>query len=481
MNKRTHIIIVLFIIIAGLTGSFYSFFHKPNEKKITIFQTADIHAYLDNKEGGILKLAELLKKEVKENGGYNHSLLIDCGDLLQGSYEGSETKGKIIIPIFNSMKYDIFIPGNHDFDFGQKAFIRNIDALNCNILAANLDIKGYDKKIYPWKMYLKNDKKIAVIGMTNPNLTYWLWGKRYEGIEVYPMEKKLMKIIPDILKEKPDLIILAVHQGLYQSKRYFKGSNLVNIAQKYPQIDIILGGHTHTEYSCKIIGRNTVYVQPGRHGEYLTKINVSFLDGEKDISSELISMKNIKHIRSDEGYSKMVDKLNSDKEKKVRITAISDGKLIADIMRKSADSDISFYSVSKSELKKNIVTVYDLYRLVPYEDNIVKLYLTFNQLRDVIQEQYDYYKIQSKYKIFNLSGINYKISKSGKITLIKEKKNKNDLYSIALSSYDLAGGGNRYLLLRSLMLSNSIKKTDTGILIRNAVYNYFKIYKRVKN
>ena len=122
-------------------------------------------------------------------------------------------------------------------------------------------------KILPWKLYIKNNIKIAVIGMTSPYLKYWLWGKEHENYDVVSISETLGKIMPDILKTKSDIIVLALHHGLYNSKRFpGKDNYLRNIIKKYPQIDIVLGGHTHQIYPGESLYNNTVYVQSGAHG-----------------------------------------------------------------------------------------------------------------------------------------------------------------------------------------------------------------------
>jgi 2',3'-cyclic-nucleotide 2'-phosphodiesterase (5'-nucleotidase family) len=464
------IIFYILIIVSSITFSL-CYLSKSTNNTITIFQTTDIHAHITNSDSGMINLAHLLKNEVIANGGQYNCLLVDCGDLFQGTFEGAKTKGEITIPIFNNMHYDAFIPGNHDFDFGKKVFIENIEKLNCNILAGNLNIKNNSTDIYPWRSYIKNSKKIIIIGMTNPNLKYWLWGNRYKNITISSIEKSLKKIIPEVLASKPDLIILAVHQGLYQSKRYPNESDLKRIAKLYPQIDIILGGHSHTMYCGKIIGSNTVYIQAGHYGKYLAKISVTFKKNKKYITSELLPVKNTKATNFPPPFHKRLKNLTLKRDKNIiyRNRETNPGKIIVNIMKRTANTDIALYSIEKSKILNAKMNMNSIYKLVPYEDNIAIIYLTKNQLNKVIQEQYNYQKKYGNYKNIFVAGA--KINSQGKITL--KKTNNNILYSVAVTSYDLAGGGNRHPLLRYYMLNKSVKKIDTGILLRNSVFKYF--------
>ena len=231
------------------------FHHIP--LKVFIFQTSDTHGHLNNKtpehSNGWLKLGSIMRREIRKTGGRNNCLLIDCGDTFQGTIEASEAKGDFTIPFMNSLGYDAFVPGNHDFDFGFNIFLNRISNLNADVLAANLITMVQSKKeILPWKIYIKNDVKIAVIGMTSPYLNYWLWGKDHKTYSVMSISETLKKVMPDVLKTKPDIIVLAIHHGLYNSKRFpGKDNFLRNVIKKYPANRYC----TRRTYSSNISGR----------------------------------------------------------------------------------------------------------------------------------------------------------------------------------------------------------------------------------
>ncbi|MCF7888915.1 MAG: metallophosphoesterase, partial [Victivallales bacterium] len=394
-NKKFKLrILFSFVLIAAGIYLFKS--TDTRERQVTVIQTSDIHSVVIGKKGGMLKLAAAVKKCIKENGGYDKCLLVDCGDLFQGTFEGAETKGQITVPIFNKIQFDAFIPGNHDFDFGRKSFIKLTEQLNCDIIAANLKVKNICSKIIPWKIYKKNGKKIAVIGMTNPNIDYWLWGKRYKGIKVVPIEKVLRKTLTEVLDRKPDFIILAAHQGLYQSKRYPKGSNLINIAWKFPQIDLILGAHSHKTIPGKLLAGRTVFVEPGAYAEYFSKIKINFKNTKKRISTRIVSTAAYKPIKMNNKIN-VLEKLKNSKLENISNKDRPVCNLIPFAMKRYAKTQAAICSISKNRNKLRIKNYGDLFKLIPYEDKVIVIYLTGQELKLLTKKYLEYIK-NCKYK-----------------------------------------------------------------------------------
>ena len=136
MKKKLFLILFCFLVTAIVF--YYLFCGKQLQQaplKVCIFQTSDIHGHLNNKttehSNGWLKLGGVLKKEIEEAGGHDNCLLIDCGDTFQGTIEASEAKGEFAISFMNNLKYDVFVPGNHDFDFGLNVFLNRISIRPC--------------------------------------------------------------------------------------------------------------------------------------------------------------------------------------------------------------------------------------------------------------------------------------------------------------------------------------------------------------
>lgn len=280
------------------------------ERIIALFATSDIHGNIESGDAGLLRLATVLKKEISTAGGFEKSIIIDCGDFSQGSVEASLTKGELIFDFLNYLRYDAIVPGNHDFDYGLGKLFTNSKKISSEVLCGNLLLPGAKKPFKDWEIINKNGLKIAIIGLTSPGM---------EGIDrvnnfsykTSLINDAIKKILPEVVSKKTDLIILAVHGGLYNS-----GWSLKNIVRKFPEIDIVFAGHTHEEISGKLLYSHTYFIQTGSRAEYLGEAIVKICNGKKEISSRLIPVSGANIDSELAGkFKSSLDRLKTEKEK----------------------------------------------------------------------------------------------------------------------------------------------------------------------
>ena len=470
MRKNVTKLLAVVLVLFGIFLFIYN--DSTSTRELTVIQTVDVHGEILNKDNSLLKQTKFIKRLVDKNGGYKNCLLIDCGDLFQGTFEAALTKGEIVIPVFNSIKYDCFIPGNHDFDFGKQQFIKLISMLNCSVLAANLKIISKTCQILPWKIFEKNNLKIAVIGATNQNLQFWEWGKQFDGIHIMSIEGAIKKILPEVVKQKPDIIILAVHQGMYQAKRYLKGNDIIDIAYKFPQIDLILGGHSHMTINGRMLNRNVMFTQAGARGHEVAEIKIKIKDNKKIIISKIINTENYNPKRINSKFNSLINDLIIKKTTRLGKSELIENSSLftARVMQQVTDSDIAFVSMRKDKLKFNLSDNFDVYKLLPYEDTIVKIDLTGRQLKSVLQEIQKYSKTDKYDNFYCLyRKDSNKNSECNLKTLSLDFIVPTKQYTLAVTSYDLASAGNRFKILGDIGLSETVPKLNTNIIIRDAV------------
>jgi len=480
-------ILVVFIVVLLC----YKQQFQQTPLKFYIFQTSDTHGQLeaDNKyRGGWLKLGSEMKKEIDIAGGYDNCLLIDCGDTFQGTVDALESKGKFAISIMNDLKYDVFVPGNHDFDFGIDSFINRISSLKADVIAANLIVTGQTKKeIMSWKIYTRNNIKIAIIGMTSPYLKYWLWGKGHERYKVTPISEALAKVMPEVLKADPDFTVLAIHHGLYNSKRFPGNDNFLRtVIKKYPQINIVFGGHTHQIYPGESLYNNSVYIQAGAHAEYISKVEVvvdRYGENSPLITAELIPIQHTAQLGVQQGVSVGETIKRSNIKRNIIVGKTNQtidgkgtpgidnkmGRFFANAVLQAVKADAAMCTVIKPGYKlSGNITYNDIFNICPYEDTIVALSLNHSQLIKIITEQNTY---KDKYrKNLGLYGVEFEGNKNIHIHLFNDK----DRVNVAFSSYDIAGAGNRYPVLKKIAQKREVQAFDTKILLRDAVIKFIR-------
>ncbi|HPJ24011.1 MAG TPA: metallophosphoesterase, partial [Bacillota bacterium] len=279
--------------------------------KITlkIVYTSDIHGnvlpinYSDNSpaEKGLLKLITAINSIEKEN-----RILIDLGDSIQGSplmYFHQLNREKYKNPIaqlFNYAKYDYFIPGNHDFNYGQDYLADFTESLNAKTLSQNILMdnellfhQGFDI------ITLDDDVKVLIVGVTTKYIPNWENPTNIKDMVFLDPVEEVKKIVSKY-KDDVQLIICAYHGGLekdlHTKKQFVKdtGENQgFKLFEEIPEIDVLLTGHQHRQI-VETIG-NRVVLQPGGNGTNLGVVEVVF-DSRKQIESirpSLISAENL--------------------------------------------------------------------------------------------------------------------------------------------------------------------------------------------
>jgi len=222
---------------------------NKKDVKITILHTNDMHSHIHpfksgrNKGfGGMAQRATIIKKIREEN---EHVLLFDAGDIFQGTPYYNFYKGELEFKLMSAMHYDAATLGNHDFDNGLDGLKKQLPHANFPFLNANYDFTETILKdtFNPYKIFKKDRIKIGVFGIgieLNGLVPEELYGKTK-----YKDPIKTANHYAQILKKKNcDLIICLSHLG-FKYKNTEKVSDFM-LAKKSKDIDIIIGGHTHT-------------------------------------------------------------------------------------------------------------------------------------------------------------------------------------------------------------------------------------------
>lgn len=217
--------------------------------KITILHTNDMHSRIEafssgrNKGlGGMLQLSSVIKEIRKKE---KNILLLDAGDIFQGTPYFNYFGGELEFKLMSEMGFDASTIGNHDFDNGIDGFVKQLPHANFPFLSANYDFRNTDlhKRTIPHKIFRKNGVKIGVFGI-GIELTGLVDPKLYgdtlyiDPIEVANEQAALLKN-----EQHCDLVICLSHLG------YKYNSNKVSdcvLATLSKDIDLIIGGHTHT-------------------------------------------------------------------------------------------------------------------------------------------------------------------------------------------------------------------------------------------
>lgn len=262
-------------------------FSKSEIKHITILHTNDTHSHIEpfsNDDakypnmGGVSRRATLIENIRKENPNV---LLLDAGDIFQGTPYFNYFGGELEFKVMSMMKYDLATIGNHDFDNGISGFYSQLPHANFEFVSANYDFKNtmLDTLVKPYKIFNKSGIKIGVFGL-GIKLAGLVDKKNYlETVYEDPIEaaQEMTRILK--VEKKCDLIICLSHLGYY-----YKEENQISdlkLAQQTKDIDLIIGGHTHTFLDKPTIeknmeGKDVLVNQVGCYGINLGRIDFYF-------------------------------------------------------------------------------------------------------------------------------------------------------------------------------------------------------------
>ncbi|KKM02328.1 hypothetical protein LCGC14_1785520 [marine sediment metagenome] len=254
---------------------------------ITVLQTADIHGQLDThpelfweddtivfkNRGGLANIKTLFERERQKNP--DRTIIVDGGDLIQGSGYVALSEGKVMSDIVKNMGYDVIIPGNWEVVYGKDIMMHVMQDYKTQVIVQNMYDEERKKPLFPsyWVKEIEGIR-IGFIGINDPDVPIRQNPIFSKGIEFSGLDAKLKKVVDEIkINEKLDVLFLVTHIGI------FKQVELANnpIAE---HADYILGNDTHERVRELIQGKYAKVSEPGAFGSFVGKLTLNFVDGK---------------------------------------------------------------------------------------------------------------------------------------------------------------------------------------------------------
>lgn len=390
--------------------------------------------------GGGAAAARYIKEiRAKAAAAGEEVLLVDVGDMFQGTPVGNKTQGEAVIRYFNSIGYQLTVPGNHDFDMGRENTERLARMSEFPWLSANIFEKDTGKQpdwVRPTLMLEFQGIKIGVLGITTPSTAGMSFPKNIAGLEFGPMPPKVAECRDQLKAEGADLIFLAIHEGLpydpaegwrqitggsetetsgelqgtYGSN--YGGMNLMELVNQVPGIDFAVGGHTHRGYQKPWIDpmNHTMCFESFGNGSSLghavllidraTRTLVGY-EPSHDQGTLITLFED--ELWPDPETAELIrpyqEQAEAEMSKIVGSSAIAlirgepganlVGNLVTDAMREYFDADFSFQNLGglRADLPAGDLTAKDIFSVMPFGNDLVLVELDGRTLRRLIERK----------------------------------------------------------------------------------------------
>ncbi len=252
---------------------------------LVILHTNDVHSNIEplgsgrnSGFGGFQRRANYIKS-VRE--AHPNVLLLDAGDYNQGTPYYTLFKGKMEIMLYNAMGYDVTCLGNHEFDDGQNILANRLKEAEFETICANFDFSNSPLKdiTKPYSIIYKGGRKIGIIGILL-DLNGFVSKNSIEGLKYKNPIGVVNKLASRLKnKEKCDLVIVLSHIGYEGNGKKRPGD--LELARYTKNVDIIIGGHSHTFLEQPTIvknraGKDVIVNQTGALGVYVGRIDINF-------------------------------------------------------------------------------------------------------------------------------------------------------------------------------------------------------------
>ena len=473
------------------------------EVNIKILGTSDIHgrvvpwsygADVEDKSGSYAQIATYVKDVRKNN---KNVVLVDVGDAIQDNQVDVFAKDKKyykdhpIPKVLNEMKYDVFVLGNHEFNFGMKALDEILKDIKAKKLTANFYYKKNDKRYIDATTIIEKDGvKLGIIGLSTPMSAKFEedTGNLKDMKFTSPTEEARAQV--EKLKAKGvDAIIVIAHMGI-ENENKIPDTGMRDVINAVDGIDVVIAGHMHKDVPSETI-KNTLITEPHRYGTVVSEVDLTFdINDKKEVKlvkkesktvpvKELEADKKISEIYKP--YHEKLRELNNvvigqtenemvPQETKHGVSAAFSkdtglSSFINDVEQHYSGADVVTFSFDhqKARMNKGDIKKKDIIFNYRYAGGDVTVYeLTGKQLKEYMEWSANYFdtiqlgdteyrynaeRKKSKYVTYDIfGGVNYKIdlrnpqgSKIVDLTLADGKPVTDDMkLKVGMNSYRFA-------------------------------------------
>ena len=397
-TRLTFLLSLLLVLAIAATAS-------AEELQLGIISSNDSHGHImpfsyngEDDWGGMARRRVAIQSAMAD-ADY-HWLVLDAGDVFQGTPISNMLTGFLDLECMNQMGYDAMVLGNHEFDFGYELLLGRIKDVNFPVLCCNVTDKETGRPIAePYTILERGGYRIGVIGATTETLTGETHPLIANYVDVHPATPVVRNLAQYLRGIGCDIVIALTHQGYPRD---------LELAEAVPELDVIIGGHTHTKLDEATRVGDVIVSQTYEWGKQIGVMKLSFERDSADERWRLADYENdyvqmSPELPSDDGLTEFIadyDRRFSREMDKVVCTANQDfpvdnvrfaenalANMIADSMRIETGADVAYFNGGnfRAGLNEGEVSFGDLYSVLPYDNFLMKVPLPGWKLIEILE------------------------------------------------------------------------------------------------
>ena len=401
---------------------------------VTILSTTDLHGnvlpvdYYTNREDarGLARAATIINRVRRENP---NSLLLDSGDTIQGTplvyYHNTRNNAPPdpMMLTMSALRYDAMAVGNHEYNFGLRVLEKARREANFPWLSANTYRRGTNQTAYdPYIVKEVGGVRVGIIGLTTPGVPVWENAENFAGLEFREPTAEARRWVQVLReRERVDIVVIAMHMGLEQNLATGEMSpgqvehenEAVRIAREVAGVDVILMGHTHRDVPATFIN-GVLLTQAEAYARRVARADI-YLERDATTNRWRVAAKSARTIstegvEADAEIARLIEPYDRETQTwlnrvigespaeltagdaRFRDTAILD--LIQRVQLEAGRADVSMVASfnPQARIPRGNVTVRDIAALYVYENTLVVLQVTGQQLRDALEHSARFFR-----------------------------------------------------------------------------------------
>ena len=452
---------------------------KITTTEIVFMFNNDVHGRVnDDSYSGSMGYATIknIIDEVRAN--YDNTYLIAAGDMFHGTTFATLENGESVVEVMNAVGYDLMVPGNHDFDYGQDQLLVLEGLADFKLISSNIQYDVDDTDMFdPYYIEEFGDVKVGFFGITTPDTTYMTHPDNVIGLNFLDPIAQATMYVAELEEMEADVIVMLAHVGLDTSSSI----TTAEIIQAVDGIDIVIDGHSHSYLPQGTMVNDTVIVSTGEYNKNLGILAFTVEDDKIiEFNGILINADEaaVLDLGIDQDIQDIIDAIEVDQEvilsvlvgqTAVELDGVRDnvrsgetnlGNLIADSMIDVTSADIAITNGGgiRESIAAGDVTVGDIITVLPFGNIIVTVDLTGQEIIDTLEFATSAYP-ETDGGFPHVSGITFDInlnnaegSRVENVMINSVAINVSTVYSVATNDF-LAAGGDDFTILGDAVIT----------------------------